>query len=280
MAHFLSDSLGLSPSAFGLLRDLIHERTGLFYDDGKRDMLANRIAPRVIELGFPSFLDYYYLLRYDEAAAEEWPQLMDALSVPETYFWREIDAVRALVDTIVPQWAAANPGAPIRIWCAACASGEEPLTVAMALSEAGWLERAPIVIEASDASPAAIAAARRGLYRERSFRTLPAELRERYFSPAPGGWQMCDTLHSAVRWDVVNLRESAAVARHADAPFVFCRNVFIYFSRDSIAATVREFARHMPPQGHLFLGVAESLVRLTDAFVLREIDGAFVYVKE
>jgi chemotaxis protein methyltransferase CheR len=280
MANFLSESYGLSAPAFALLRDLIHERTGVYYDDAKRDMLANRIAPRLVELGFPSYLDYYYLLRYDQEAGDEWPRLMDALAVPETYFWREIDAVRALVEVLVPQWAAAAPGAPLRIWSAACASGEEPLTIAMALWEAGWLDRAPIVIEASDGSPAAVAAARRGLYRERSFRALPPALRERYFTPADGGWQVRPELHRLVHWDVVNLRDPAAVARHATAPFIFCRNVFIYFSRDSIAATVREFARHMPPQGCLFLGVAESLVRVSADLALREIGAAFVYVRE
>lgn len=280
MAHFLSESLGLSPAAFVLLRDLIHERTGLYYDDGKRDLLANRLAPRLIECSFPSYLDYYYLLRYDQDAAEEWSLLMDALSVPETYFWRESDSVRALVDTLVPQWVAAFPERPLRIWSAACATGEEPLSIAIALSEAGWLDRAPVVIEASDASPAAIAKARRGLYRERSFRALPPTLRERYFTPAPGGWQVVPELLDRVQWRVVNLRDGDAVARHATAPFIFCRNVFIYFSRESIGDTVRQFARHMPTSGCLFLGVAESLVRITVELALREIGGAFVYVKE
>jgi chemotaxis protein methyltransferase CheR len=280
VSNFLADSIGLPQATCVLLRDLIHERTGLHYDDGKRDMLANRLVARVLEHGFPSYLDYYYMLKYDQAAEAEWPLLMDALAVPETYFWRELDAVRALVDPLVPQWVAAFPGAPLRIWSAACASGEEPLTIAMALSEAGWLERAPIVIEASDASPAAIATARRGLYRERSFRSLPAELRARYFTRAEGGWQVAPELQARVRWSVVNLRDEGAVAPYATAPFIFCRNVFIYFSRESMGATVRQFARQMPPGGCLFLGVAESLVRLSVAFALREVGGAFVYVKE
>ncbi|MEN9938303.1 MAG: Chemotaxis protein methyltransferase Cher2 [Chloroflexota bacterium] len=278
--HSLLDSLGLPQAAFGLLRDLIHERTGLYYDDAKREMLAGRIVPRVIELGFISFLDYYYLLKYDEAGGEEWLHVMDALSVPETYFWREMDAVRALVEVLVPQWVAANPGLPLRIWCAACASGEEPLTITMALSEAGLLDRAPIVIEASDASGATIAVARRGVYRERSFRTLPDALRERYFTEVSGGRRIAPEIHARVRWAVVNLRDEDEVARRAAAPFIFCRNVFLYFSQESIRATVRQFAQQMPAPGYLFLGVAESLVRITVDFALREIGGAFIYVKE
>jgi hypothetical protein len=88
---FEPENLGLSATGLPLLRDLIHERTGLFYDNGRCDTLADRLAPLVIERGFHTFLDFYYLLRYDEpGAATEWRRVMDALSVQETYFWREI----------------------------------------------------------------------------------------------------------------------------------------------------------------------------------------------
>src|SRR5579871_6603415 len=140
----------LTESTFAILRDLIHERTGLHYENTKRDLLASKLADRLLERGFESFLDYYYLLKYDASAEEEWPFLMDALSVPETYFWREMDQVRALVDVIVPQSFSTRPREPLRIWCAACSTGEEPLTIALALQEAGWFERAQYEIRASD----------------------------------------------------------------------------------------------------------------------------------
>ena len=96
-------SLGVTGGADRLLRDLIHERTGLFFDNGKGDILTDKLSPLVIERGFTSLLDYYYLLKYDEAAQDEWLSVMNALSVPETYFWREMDQVRALVETVVPK---------------------------------------------------------------------------------------------------------------------------------------------------------------------------------
>ena len=159
---FNTEILGLSGGADKLLRDLIHERAGLFFDNGKGDLLKDKLSPLVIERGFTSLLDYYYLLKYDETAHDEWLNVMNALSVPETYFWREIDQVRTLVDLVVPQWFATRGHEPLKIWSAACATGEEPLTIAMALNEAGWLARAPIEIYASDASTAAIEKARRG----------------------------------------------------------------------------------------------------------------------
>jgi chemotaxis protein methyltransferase CheR len=274
-----TDTLTLSPSTFTILRDLIHEQTGLFYEDSKRDLLANKLSPRAIERGFDSFLDYYYLLKYDPAAGAEWSHVMDALSVQETYFWREIDAVRALVQVLLPQWQATQAGAPLRIWSAACATGEEPLTIAIALAEAGWFERMPIEIHATDASPAAISVARRGTYRKRSFRTLPPALHEKYFFEVAGGWQIAPELHARVRWATANLNTPADVAPRARVPVIFCRNVFLYFSAEAIRRTVQMFGSEMEAPGYLFIGVSESLLRITDTFELREIGGAFVYVK-
>src|SRR5829696_3914827 len=164
-----------------LIRDLINERIGMFFDNGKRDLLLDKLSPLVIDRGFNSYLDYYYLLKYDASAPVEWQNVMNALSVQETYFWREFDQVRALVQTLVPQWHARNANSPLRIWSAACATGEEPLTIAIALNEAGWFERASIEIVASDASSKAIDRATKGVYRERAFRNLAPHLRDRYF---------------------------------------------------------------------------------------------------
>ncbi len=274
-------SLGVTGGADRLLRDLIHERTGLFFDNGKGDILTDKLSPLVIERGFTSLLDYYYLLKYDDAARDEWLSVMNALSVPETYFWREMDQVRALVEWVVPRWFAAPGAGPLRIWSAACATGEEPLTIALALEEAGWLGRAPVEIHASDASTAAVAKARRGLYRERAFRNLPAELRARYFTQeaATKTWRVDAKLHAAVRWDVVNLMNEAEVAPWAAANVIFCRNVFIYFSSQSINRTVRTFAAHIRPPGYLFVAASESLLRLAEEFELQEIGNAFVYVR-
>jgi chemotaxis protein methyltransferase CheR len=277
--QFYADTLSLSPSAFTILRDLIHDRTGLFYEDSKRDILANKLSPRAIERGFDSFLDYYYLLKYDQSAEDEWNHVMDALSVQETYFWREIDAVHALVQVLLPQWQATHSDEPLRIWSAACATGEEPLTIAMALAEAGWFERVPIEIYASDASHAAIAIARCGTYRKRSFRSLPSALQEKYFTEVASGWQIAPELHARVRWANANITTPAEVAALARVPIIFCRNVFLYFSLAAIRRTVDIFGAHIVSPGYLFVGVSESLLRITDMFELREVGGAFVYVK-
>jgi chemotaxis protein methyltransferase CheR len=276
---FNTETLGLSDSSFTLLRDLIHERTGLFFANGKSEMLTDKLSPLVVERGFSSFLDYYYLLKYDAEAAEEWKRVLDALTVQETFFWREMDQICALVDVLVPEYFSSARAGPLRIWSAACATGEEPLTIAMALEEKGWFDRAPIEIYATDASRAALARARRGLYRERSFRSLAPSLREKYFTPEQGGWRISPELHSRVRWAGLNLMSEPDVRLMATAPMIFCRNVFIYFSEAAIRKTVRLFAERMPERGYLFVAASESLLRLTTDFEFKEIGGAFVYVK-
>ena len=167
-----SQNLVLPEGTSTLIRNLINERTGMFFDNGKSDLLIDKLSPLVIERGFSSYLDYYYLLKYDASAPVEWQNVMNALSVQETYFWREIDQVRALVQTLVPQWQLAKPSSTLRIWSAACATGEEPLTIAIALNEAGWFERAPIEILASDASTKAIERAVQGVYQRARFSKL------------------------------------------------------------------------------------------------------------
>jgi chemotaxis protein methyltransferase CheR len=278
---FTPENLGLQEAGLPLLRDLIHEQTGLFYDNGRYDTLSERMAPLVIERGFRSFLDFYYLLKYDEREAPaEWLKVVNALSVQETYFWREIDQIQGLACKLMAEIAKASPYEPVRIWSVPCATGEEPLTIAMVLEETGWFSRMPIEIHGSDASTAAIEKARVGGYRERSFRALPPALREKYFvadgvvsTPVPA------LSRRMTSWSVVNLMAAEEVAPRARCPVIFCRNAFIYFSPRAVKQVVELFADQMPTPGYLLVGASESLLSVTDRFMLDDLPRSFVYVK-
>jgi chemotaxis protein methyltransferase CheR len=273
------ESVQVPAPTVALLRDLIHETTGQFFDDTRLGQLLDKLKPLVLGRGFRSTLDYYYLLKYDAGAAAEWGHVLDALAVPETYFWREIDQIQALVDVVIPEQVKALAGRPLRIWSVPCATGEEPLTLAIALNEAGWFARAPIEIHGSDASAAGLAKARRGLYRERAFRNLPPQLKERYFTRQGDEWQVAPDLHARVSWSTVNVMDHTAAAPRAQVPIVLCRNMFIYFSDRSIRQTVQLFAEHVDTPGYLCVGASESLLRIPSAFELEEIGGAFIYVR-
>ena len=145
---------------------------------------------------------------------------------------------------------------------------------------AGWLGGAPITIHARVASSAAIAKARVGRYRERSFRSLPLALREKYFVAENGSWQPVPALRERIAsWSVVNLAAPEEIAPYATSPVIFCRNAFIYFSPASVRAVVDALADRMPVPSYLFVGASESLLTITNRFMLEDLEQAFVYVK-
>jgi chemotaxis protein methyltransferase CheR len=260
-----------------LLGAIIHERTGIHFEDDRLDVLMEKLQPLVEERQCGSFLDYYYLLKYEENGREDWQRVMDALAVPETYFWREESQIRATVEHVVPQWFS-RTSFPLRIWSAASSSGEEPYSLVIALLEAGWGDH-PIEVRASDASPHALKKAKVGFYRENSFRTLPGPLKEKYFTAEAGGWKLSAEVLQRVTFSSANLLAADEISDLARSQVIFCRNVFIYFSSHGIRQTLATFASRMPRGGHLFVGASESLLKLTTDFELRELGDAFVYVR-
>lgn len=260
-----------------LFRDLIHERTGIFFDADRLDMLLDRLLPLAQKQNVYSYLDYYYLLKYEENNQKHWAEVMDAISVPETYFWREFSQIEYLVNDFVPKWFGKGKG-PLRVWSAACASGEEVYSIIMALMEAGWGEH-PIEVMGSDSSIAAINKAKRPVFREKAFRILPLHLKEKYFTKVENEWELSPEVAKRATFSRVNLLAPEEAGLLARAPVIFCRNVFIYFSPHAIRQTVALFASRMPRTGHLFVGSAESLLRLTSDFELRQIGDVFVYVR-
>ncbi len=274
-AEVLRISLRVPEGVSPLLRDLIHERTGIFFEDDRMDLLLSKLEPLAQSRGCVSFLDYYYALKDNDRG--EWDRAWEALSVQETYFWREMAQINALVEKIIPEWFQ-KTSHPFRIWSAACATGEEPYTIAMALSEKGLGDH-PIEIVGSDASPAALEKAQQGVYREKSFRGLPPALRQKYFEPVTGGSKLSPDIMTRVSFKRVNLLDIGEVSPTARVQAIFCRNVFIYFSRHSIRQTIAMMAAKMSSGSHLFVGASESLLRLTTDFDLQEIAGALGYVR-
>ena len=265
-----------------LLRDLIASHVGVHYDAERLDVLSDRIAPLAIERGFDSLLDYYYLLKYDVSADTEWPRVMDAISVQETYFWREADHFQALAKVIAPGLIRQQKRT-IRIWSIPCASGEEPLSIAMALNEANLFDAAHFQIYASDASEAALAKARARRYGRRAFRQLPDAMREKYFtreSTDREEWTVNSELFARITaWSRVNVVDPEETATLSTCDVIFCRNLFIYFTPACVREIAMRFARAMPSPGYLCVGAAESLLKSGAGFDLQELGGAYVYVK-
>lgn len=263
------------------LRELIDERAGVFVREHIAvGFLERFVQTRMEATGCASITDYNQILsRSDEASEAELLHLITAFSRPATGFYRQTEAVRVLIDVVLPQCWAGRPKKELTIWSAGCSTGEEPLAIAMALDQAGWFERLHIGIEACDGNIDSIATARSGVFKERRLRSLAPALRDKYFVPTEDRWQVVPELHQRIRWALANLCNEKAVAHYATADIIFCQKVLIYFSDAKAEKVLRSFTGQMPPGGYLFADQGdhfERLVSRTGGFERHEIDG-FVY---
>ncbi len=266
--------LELTPPVFSILSSLIEERIGLSYRIDDQPLLAGKLSLRASELGFDSLLDYYYFLRYDPGSEREFDTLADSLVVNETYFFREFDALVVLVKQLVAPLV--QQGRRPRIWCAACSTGEEPLTLAMLLMEERLLEHVELV--ATDLSHSALARARSGQHGKRSLRQLPApELARKWLDSGEQGVQVHPDLQRAVRWQRLNLLDQAGIQALGRFNFILCRNVLIYFKDDVAKKVVHSLTEQIEPNGSLLIGVSESLLRFGTSLRCEERSGVFLY---
>jgi len=265
--------LPLSPQVFAILSGIITEHCGLTFDAAHAAVFAEKVAARAAEQGFESLLDYYYFLRYDPGGADELAALVETLVVGETYFFRELAPLQALVThSIAPAVAA---GRRPRIWCAACATGEEPLTLAMLLASRRMLEDVEII--ASDINGAALARARAGVYSRRALRQDLPPFAERWLRPIERGLEVHQRLRDAVSWRRINLIDDAAVAALGTFDVVLCRNVLIYFNDETARRVIERLTARLQPGGVLLVGVSESLLRFGGSLLCEEKDGTFLY---
>jgi chemotaxis protein methyltransferase CheR len=254
----------ISEAEFSLLRDSIAQRFGIYYDDTKQFLLQSRLQTRLLKNRCQSFAAYHRFLSTSPQREDEWNELASVLSNNETYFFRE----RAQLDILATQCVdeTLRGATRLRVWSSACSTGEEPYTLAMLLLETRRISPVNISIRASDLSPRALDRARTGFYRELSFRATAPEMIQRYFRGFEAGFFICDDVKRMVDFFRVNLLDAQAVAAVGPQDVVFCRNVLIYFDKPTQKRVVEAFAHVLRPGGYLFLGHAESIMRLTDLY--------------
>jgi chemotaxis protein methyltransferase CheR len=273
----------MSEEEFRLLRDFIHERFGLFFEDGQRASLRARLASRLQGLDLPTFEDYYHYLRFGPQRQEELSHMVSHLTNNETYFFREAPQLGVFAEHVLKQIkdAKSRDGArSLRILSAGCSSGEEALTLAMIVYDSGqFFWNWDVRVTGLDVDEAALDKARRGLYHQNSFRAMTPALIERHFVKQGSASQVKEAPRRVVSFRQGNLLEPASFAGLAPLDVIFCRNVLIYFSDAAILRAVVQFHELLAPGGYLFLGHAESLSRVTDIFTPIRFQGAMVYQK-
>jgi chemotaxis protein methyltransferase CheR len=256
--------LDISDAEFVSLRDLIRDRFGIWYDDQKRFLLLSRLSTRLAKRGIETYGAYVRFLTYDARREEEWTDLASALSNNETYFFRERAQLKALAAHILDEFL--KRSSRVRLWSAACSSGEEPYSLAMTLLETQKIADPLLSIRATDISPRVLELADKGFYRALSFRATEPAMIQRWFRAEGEGFSIDQRVKRLVSFGRLNLLDSPRVA--AEGPFdaIFCRNVLIYFDKPTQKRVVESFAKALRPGGYLFLGHAESLFHLTDLY--------------
>lgn len=273
--------LPLSELEFRLLRDLIHDRFGILLPDHKERFLRMKLTPRVLGLGLRTFLEYFNLVEDEPVDGPEGRHLITAISNNETYLMRELAQLHALRDQILPELGTAKREQgqrELRIVSAGCSTGEEVYSLAILMFETGrffwdWDVR----ILGLDIDAAAIATARKGVYKERSFRMAEESLRDQFFVKNGCGYRAKPSISRFVEFHQGNITQEETWRRTPRADVLLCRNVLIYFSDDKMRLALDFFYECLRPGGYLLLGHSESLMGIPSRFEPVRVPGSIAY---
>lgn len=274
----------LTDAEYAALAGFLAREAGLVFDQSRRPALAGIVADRIAATGAAD-LGAYLARISAPSGADERQRLLDEVTIPETHFFRNPPQMEALRRRLLPELMrrAVARGRRLTVWSAGCSTGEEPYSLAMLANEvAASLPAAPEVrIVATDLSSLAVAATRRARYQGRSLALAdPADL-ERWFRPlADGSYEVVDEIRDRVDVRLHNLVTDDPPFEPGEVDLVVCRNVTIYFSRDTMRELVGRFHTALGAGGYLVVGHAETLWQVTDAFTLLTLGDAFAYRKD
>ncbi|MBI4509106.1 MAG: protein-glutamate O-methyltransferase CheR [Deltaproteobacteria bacterium] len=265
---------------FRLLRDLIYEHCGIFFQDDSKYLVHRRLAPRLEALSLPNFSDYYRFLRYDPDRRAEFEEIVERVTTNETYFFREMYQLEALRDEIFPELQERQPrGRRMTIWSAGCSTGEEAYTIAILVLESGRFRDWDVRVFGSDISRRVLSIARKGMYGRSSFRSTDERYLRRYFREIDGKYHVREEVKALTSFGQLNLLDEEMLSIVGDVDVILCRNVLIYFDLEARKRTIGAFYRKLLKGGYLLLGHSESLLNISTAFELVHLKRDMVYRK-
>jgi len=272
----------LTQAEFRLIRDFVKERCGISLGDEKVYLVEARLAGLLAKHGCADFGAFYRLARH-HPSQELREEIIDAMTTNETLWFRDVHPFAILREKLLPPLAAElrqGLRRRIRIWSAACSTGQEPYSIAMEVLD--FCKANPGIlpshfeIVASDISPSALALARAARYDEATIRRgLPDALRDRWFRREGTVWQLCDEVKDLVAFRKFNLQDPMDALGPMDV--VFCRYVTIYFADDFKRRILQGIAKLLEPSGHLLVSAVESLRGTGDQFLPRTHAGGLYY---
>jgi len=274
----------MSLQDFLSIREFIYGRTGIFFSESKQYFLENRLNRRLGEVNLGSYRDYLGLLQ-GQQGREELKQLFNEITTNETSFWRNPPQIEAFQRIVLPEAAAlarARGASRLRVWSAACSSGEEPFTLAMICQEAkdSLLRGMAVEILATDISEKVLGQAREGCYGSYTLRNLtPAQVKQHFTPQGQDSFQVKPELKSLVDFRNFNLVDYGSYRTLGSFDVIFCRNVLIYFDDAVKAKVIKGFHEALQPKSFLLVGHSESIHSFNVGFDLMHFSKAMGYRK-
>jgi chemotaxis protein methyltransferase CheR len=276
-------SAGLGEAEFEKFREYFYKRTGIQFTESKRYFVDKRIDTCMRNGGFDSFTAWFAALRLSDRS-DLLQDLINQLTVNETYFLREDYQFDAMLRTVLPGVLASRGGpgriaGPVKILSLPCSTGEEPYSIALRLLEE-WdrIDTVDVEIHGADIDSSVLDRAKHASYGERSLQRVPKPWLAKYFTPVGSGrYQLDPEIRGAVTLHQINVCDTAAMRKFRDFDVIFCRNVLIYFDELSSRRAAENLYGAMRPGGYLFLGHSESMSRISPIFTPTRLPEGIVY---
>lgn len=255
----------MKPADFDFVAKLVRERSGLVLTPDKTYLVESRLGPVARKEGIPSLDDLVSNLRL-RTHSPLVEAVVDAMTTNETFFFRDKTPFDLLENIIIPDLVAKKRGAPIKIWCAAASTGQEPYSIAMLVDSLGHkMGGCKVEILGTDISERCLEKAKAGIYTQFEVqRGLPVQFLMKHFKKEGENWKISDQIRSAVRYRSMNLLDDFRALGRFDV--IFCRNVLIYFDAPTKKRILDRMATQVEPPGYLLMGAAETTLGITDVF--------------
>ena len=278
----LKNRISMTPEQFQVMSKIIYDRSGIHFPENKKYIIESRLSHRIGELEMEDFDQYIAYLTMGPYQMDEFQEMFNRITINETSFFRNEPQLDVFEKVILPELLEARSSTKrLRIWSAACSTGEEPFTIAMLLHRSLGVRLSDWHIEilGTDISEKALNVAQGGIYSSYATRSTPKLMLDRYFKPEGREHVLSDEIRSMVNFDKHNLKDTMAAKRHGNWDVIFCRNVLIYFDDAMKKSVIDMFDRQLNPDGTLFIGHSERIKTLTDRFAQLEIPQGFCYQK-
>jgi chemotaxis protein methyltransferase CheR len=280
----MKNILPLSADDFGLFQELLIETSGLFFEKSRNQSLHLALWQRLQHRGYDSYREYYNLLKFHPEGRLEIRELLDLITIGETYFFRNKAQFDVLMRFVLPEIMERKLDSRdkrIRVWSAGCSGGDETYSIAMAMMEVvPSYQEWRISILGTDINRNALACAKEAIYGEKHITHLPKEYLGKYFKAGGSTYRLNAKVQELTQFEYHNLaRDPFIQERMQEIDILFCRNVIIYFDGQTTQRVIENFHNCLAQDGYLFLGHSETLWQITDQFERVEFPQTFIYKK-